>query len=107
MSGWLTAGEHRWARLFRVHGHTIRLHRTRQGFVTERTATYNRLRGLLSEFGIVLPPKVTGLRTSIGKHLDALPGYAKRCIEDLLTHARKGTNKPSDGGQASPVHCMC
>ena len=65
---------------------TICLHRTRQGFVTERTATYKRLRGLLSEIGIVLPQKVTGLRTSIGKHLDALPGYAKRCIADLREH---------------------
>ena len=63
------------------------LHRTRQGFVEERTATYNRLRGLISEFGIVLPQKVTGLRQHIGKHLDELPGYARRCIEDLLTHA--------------------
>jgi transposase len=60
------------------------LHRTRQGFVIERTATYNRLRGLIAEFGIVLPQKVTGLRQSIGKHLDALPGYDKRCIDDLL-----------------------
>ena len=31
------------------------LHRTRQGFVEERTATFNRLRGLISEFGIVKP----------------------------------------------------
>lgn len=30
-------------------------HRVRQGFVEKRTATINRLRGLLSEFGIVLP----------------------------------------------------
>ena len=63
------------------------LHRTRQGFVTERTATYNRLRGLLSEFGIVLPQKVTGLRQHLGKHLDELPGYARQCIDDLLAHA--------------------
>ena len=34
------------------------LHRTRQGFVEERTALYNRVRGLISEFGIVLPQKV-------------------------------------------------
>jgi len=54
------------------------LHRTRQGFVEERTATYNRLRGLIAEFGIVLPQKVTGLRQSIGKHLDELPGYAQQ-----------------------------
>ena len=94
------SGAHYWARLFRQHGHTVKLvapkfvtpyrmrgkrgkndaadaaaiaeavtrsymrfvpikeqhpqiilclHRTRQGFVAERTATYNRLRGLISE----------------------------------------------------------
>lgn len=63
------------------------LHRTRQGFVEERTATYNRLRGLMSEFGIVLPQKVACLRRSIGEHLEDLPGYANRCVGDLLSHA--------------------
>jgi len=29
--------------------------RARQGYVTARTATTNRIRGLLAEFGIVLP----------------------------------------------------
>ena len=60
------------------------LHRTRQGFVEERTATYNRLRGLIAEFGIVLAQKVACLRREIGAHLEALPGYANRCIGDLL-----------------------
>ncbi len=105
-------GAHHWARLFRQHGHTVRLiapkfvtpyrmsgkrgkndaadaaaiceavtrpqmrfvpikdehqqatltlHRTRQGFVEERTALYNRIRGLIAEFGIVLPQKVERL----------------------------------------------
>jgi len=63
------------------------LHRTRQGFVEERTATYNRLRGLMSEFGIVLPQKVANLRREVGAHLEDLPGYANRCIGDLLAHA--------------------
>ena len=63
------------------------LHRTRQGFVEERTAIYNRLRGLIAEFGIVLPQKVTCLRREIGAHLEALPGYANLCIGDLLIHA--------------------
>ena len=31
----------------------LMVHRARQGFVTERTACINRIRGLLSEFGIV------------------------------------------------------
>ena len=63
------------------------LHRTRNGFVQERTATYNRLRGLISEFGIVLPQKVACLRREIGAHLEDLPGYANQCIGDLLAHA--------------------
>ena len=65
------------------------LHRTRQGFVEERTATYNRLRGLIAEFGIVLPQKVACLRRTIGAHLEDLPGYANRCIGDLLSHAEQ------------------
>ena len=63
------------------------LHRTRNGFVEERTATYNRLRGLIAEFGIVLPQKVTCLRREIGAHLEDLPGYANLCVSDLLAHA--------------------
>lgn len=62
------------------------LHRTRQGFVEERTASYNRLRGLIAEFGIVLPQKVTCLRREIGAHLEDLPGYANLCAGDLLSH---------------------
>ena len=132
------SGAHHWARLFRQHGHTVRLmapkfvtpyrmsgkrgkndatdaaaiceavtrpnmrfvpvkeehqqiilclHRTRQGFVEERTALYNRLRGLIAEFGIVLPQKVSCLRRDIGAHLEDLPGYANQCIGDLLAHA--------------------
>lgn len=45
------------------------------------------MRGLMAEFGIVLPQKVTGLRRHIGKHLEDLPGYAQRCIGGLLAHA--------------------
>lgn len=63
------------------------LHRTRQGFVEERTALYNRVRGLIAEFGIVLPQKVTALRRTIIDHLEDLPGYANQCVGDLLAHA--------------------
>ncbi len=63
------------------------LHRTRQGFVEERTATYNRLRGLIAEFGIVLPQKVANLRRDVAAHVEDLPGYTNLCIGDLLAHA--------------------
>lgn len=65
----------------------LTVHRTRQGFVEERTATYNRLRGLIAEFGIVLAQKVVNVRREIGAHLEALPGTVHRCVMDLLAHA--------------------
>jgi transposase len=65
----------------------LTLHRSRQGYVEERTALYNRLRGLIAEFGIVLPQKVSCLRQMIGQRLDDVPGYARQCIADLLAHA--------------------
>lgn len=66
---------------------SLTLHRTRQGFVEERTALYNRIRGLIAEFGIILPQKVERLRREIGAHLDDLPGWANRCVGDMLEHA--------------------
>lgn len=39
----------------------LTLHRVRQGFVEQRTALINRIRGLLAEFGIVMPLKATGV----------------------------------------------
>ncbi len=63
------------------------LHRTRNGFVEERTATYNRLRGLISEFGIVCPQKIAALRRALMDHLEDLPGYVNQCVGDLLAHA--------------------
>jgi transposase len=65
----------------------LTVHRTRQGFVEERTALYNRLRGLIAEFGVVLPQKIERLRGEIGPYLEQLPGWANRCVGDLLSHA--------------------
>ena len=40
----------------------LMVHRARQGFVAKRTACINRIRSLLSEFGIVLPLKAEVVR---------------------------------------------
>jgi transposase len=72
------------------------LHRTRQGFVEERTALYNRLRGLIAEFGIVLPQKIACLRRDIGAHLEDLPGYANQCVGDMLSHADRLDERIAD-----------
>jgi transposase len=44
----------------------LMVHRARQGFVEQRTATLNRIRGLLSEVGIVLPLKAATVRSGHG-----------------------------------------
>src|SRR5206468_3297850 len=52
---------------------TLAVHRVRQGFIEERTATINRIRGLMSEFGIVLPQKTDTVRRGAHLHLERLP----------------------------------
>ena len=65
---------------------TLTIHRVRSGFVEERTATINRLRGLMSEFGVVLPPKATTVRRQARIASEALPTWVQRVVEDLLGH---------------------
>jgi transposase len=62
------------------------LHRVRQGFVEERTATINRLRGLLVEFGFVLPQKAAEMRRRATEWLK-LPPRAKQRSASSLTSA--------------------
>jgi transposase len=61
------------------------LHRVRQGFVEQRTALINRIRGLLSEFGIVLPLKAATVRREALLHLEDLPGWANLAVGDCLS----------------------
>lgn len=66
----------------------LAIHAVRQGWVEARTACINRLRGLLSEFGIVLPLKAQTVRTQAGERLDGLPGWMKTAGLDLLDELR-------------------
>jgi transposase len=63
----------------------LMVHRARQGFIVTRTATINRIRGLLSEFGIVLPQKAEIVRREAAAHLEDLPGWSNTVIGDLLS----------------------
>jgi transposase len=62
----------------------LSVHRARQGFVEQRTATINRIRGLLSEFGIVLPLKASTVRSKAMACLEDLPGWSNTVVGDLL-----------------------
>lgn len=66
------------------------VHRVRQGLVTERTALVNRLRGLLGEYGIVLPQGIAHVRCRLPEVLEeaeqALSSLARSVLSDLYRH---------------------
>jgi len=68
------SGAHHWAREM-----------TRQGYVEQRTALINRIRGLLSELGIVLPQKAETIRRELVHLLEDLPGHCNTVAADAIT----------------------
>src|SRR5256884_76155 len=66
----------------------LAIHRVRQGFVVERTAIINRLRGLLCEFGVVLPLRSIMVRRQGAQAAENVPDLARRAIGDLLDELR-------------------
>ena len=65
------------------------VHRMRRGFVEQRTGFINRLRGLLSEFGIVLPQKAATVRRQAAEHLEDLPQWANTAVGDALSEIHR------------------
>lgn len=65
-------------------------HRVRQSFVQARTAQANQIRGLLSEFGLVMPKGIWNLPKQVPALLDdpehGLPGAFRELIDGLLRH---------------------
>jgi transposase len=64
----------------------LSLHRVRQGFIEQRTATINRIRGLLAEFGVVLPQRAEQVRRAAVVVAEELPILARGAIADLRAH---------------------
>lgn len=71
----------------------LALHRARQGFVVARTAQGNQIRGLLAEFGLVVPQGLShvlcGVRELIEDASNDVPGGFRRLIERLLDHLKE------------------
>ncbi len=65
----------------------LALHRARQGFVRARTAQANQMRGLLAEFGIVIPKGIGHIAKRLPEILEdgenALPGMMRELLERL------------------------
>jgi len=71
----------------------LSVHRARQGFVKARTAQGNQIRGLLSEFGIVIPKGITSITKQVPEILEdgenGLPGAMRNLIERLATNLKE------------------
>ncbi len=68
----------------------LAVHRARQGFVEQRTATLNRIRGLLAEFGVVLPLKAAVVRREAMQRLEDLPGVSPTTATTLMSTIGNG-----------------
>ncbi|HKI61369.1 MAG TPA: IS110 family transposase [Mariprofundaceae bacterium] len=71
----------------------LSVHRARQGFVKARTAQANQIRGLLAEFGIVIPQGMRSIVKRIPEILEdgdnGLPGTMRRLIDRLTQHLKE------------------
>ena len=68
----------------------LSVHRLREGFKEERTALINRVRGLLTEFGLVFPQSPEALRSVLADVIEdasnELPGVARLALQRAHLH---------------------
>lgn len=71
----------------------LALHRVRQSFVKARTAQANQIRGLLAEFGLIIPQGIGHLATRVPELLEdasnELPGSFRVMVQNLLEHLKE------------------
>ena len=71
----------------------LALHRARQGFVKARTAQANQIRGLLAEYGIVIPQGIAHISKRLPDILEdgenGLPGIFRHLIARLGDHLKE------------------
>lgn len=71
----------------------LALHRVRQGFVKARTAQANQIRGLLSEFGLIVAQGMSHVTQRVPELIEdasnELPGQFRLLIERLLEHLKE------------------
>ena len=71
----------------------LALHRARQGFVKARTAQANQIRGLLAEFGIVIPQGIGHIAKRLPEILEDgendLPGAFRQLLDRLGDHLKE------------------
>ena len=75
----------------------LAVHRVRQGMIKARTAQANQIRGLLAEFGLVVPIGISQLflkvPTMLDEAADTVPGVFRELIYRLLAHMKELTRQ--------------
>lgn len=71
----------------------LALHRARQGFVKARTAQANQIRGLLAEYGLIIPQGITHIGQRVPEFLEdsenGLPGTFRHLLMRLHEHLKE------------------
>jgi transposase len=71
----------------------LALHRVRQGFVKARTAQANQIRGLLAEFGLVIPQGIANIAKRVPELIEdasnELSGSFRLLIDRLIEHFKE------------------
>lgn len=71
----------------------LALHRARQGFVKARTAQGNQIRGLLAEFGVIVPQGIGHIASRVPELIEdatnELPGSFRLLVQRLLDHLKE------------------
>lgn len=71
----------------------LSMHRARQGFVKARTAQANQIRGLLAEFGLVIPQGISCIARRVPELLEdacnELTAPVRRLIQRLMDHLKE------------------
>ncbi len=70
----------------------LAMHRVRQGFIKARTAQANQIRGLLGEYGVVIPQGIGNITKRVPSLIEDatndLPGTFRVLIDRLIEHLR-------------------
>jgi transposase len=78
----------------------LALHRARQGFIKARTAQANQIRGLLAEFGLVIPQGIKHLARHVPELIEdatnELPGTFRLLVQRLLENLQHLDNQVTE-----------
>jgi transposase len=70
----------------------LALHRVRQGFIKARTAQANQIRGLLAEFGLIVPQSISHIASRVPELIEdasnELPGSFRMLVDQLVCHLK-------------------